>query len=157
MPLEQNDIAGAAEPPRKNPCGSVCCKAEPTDWTPTSEPKVRLTPEERANFSTEALQAYGDRCRERDRVTCYHESAHAILAAIEHQTIKFVQAGVAGTSFIRYGGERRESDAMIYFGGPIGDGIARKRIPRQGSRPGLWRLRSVQGRRLFDQIQSRRR
>jgi hypothetical protein len=126
---EANGEAAAPETARQ-PCGIVgCCRAEPSGYTPTAAPKVRLTEEQRAEYSSAALEEFDSGCRERDRVTCWEEVGHTILAAINHATINLVQACVTSTSHLSYSCRNSEDvDLPILIGGRVARGMAEQRI-----------------------------
>jgi hypothetical protein len=131
--MEANEQDAAPETARLlQPCGAVgCCRAEEnkSDYTPNEEPLVRFTAEQRAEFSAEVLEEFDAGCRERDRITCWEEAGHTVLAAINHATIHFVQACVTTTSHLSYNCRNSEDvDLPILIGGRVARGMAEHRI-----------------------------
>jgi|RhiMetdeSRZDD1v2_1073273.scaffolds.fasta_scaffold1311884_2 hypothetical protein len=98
---ESNEDGAAAETPRQ-PCGCVCCRAEPISRTATAEPRVHLKPEERSNYSAEVLERFDTDCAAADKRLYWHEASHCVVAASHGRQIEHVQAAVQGQSHVSY-------------------------------------------------------
>jgi hypothetical protein len=89
---EGNNIAGAAEPPRKNPCGQTDCCAVKSDFSPGVVPARTASEDELAEHPGNE-QYVIERHTHRDRVIAVHEAGHAIHALACNVTIDHVRVG----------------------------------------------------------------